>query len=219
VRNPNRFTDGNNVLLRYLRFMAEGRVENANGRIRRRLPRNTNLNDVTTTKHLDPTSFVFIDESGEDGSTTRALPPCFGSVSHGHWGNLTFITKLRNDRIIATMAIPGAMDGDAFAVWTQKMLAPSLGKGDVVICDNLNVHKSVSTRKAIEAREAELRFLLAYSPDLNPIKMLFAKIKAPVRSAAARCFDTVCTAIANALDTVSAKECANYLRHAGYEPT
>ena len=140
-------------------------------------------------------------------------------AQHGHWDNNTFIAGLRNDQVSAPMLIPGAMDGDAFTVWVSQALAPTLNEGDIVICDNLNVHKNASARAAIEARGAELRFLPAYSPDLNPIEMLFAKIKALARSAAARCFDTTCNAIGKALNAVSATECANYLRHAGYDPT
>ncbi len=176
-------------------------------------------------KSLDPGSLVFIDESGFNTKMARLRgrsargEPCIGSVPHGHWGNNTFIAGLRSDRIVAPMLIPGAMDGDAFEVWVEKALAPTLGKGDIVICDNLNVHKNNAARTAIEARGAELRFLPAYSPDFNPIEMLFAKIKARVRSAAARCFDTLCNAIRKALNAVTTSECSNYLRHAGYDPT
>jgi len=117
------------------------------------------------------------------------------------------------------MLIPGAMNGKTFAAWVEQALAPTLGKGDIVICDNLSVHKNAAANAAIKARGAELRFLPAYSPDFNPIEMLFAKIKALVRSAAARCFDTLCGAIGRALNAVSCTECSNYLRHAGYDPT
>lgn len=176
-------------------------------------------------KTLDPASLVFIDESGFNTKMTRLRgrsqrgKPCIGSVPHGHWQNNTFIAGLRHDRIVAPMLIPGPMDGDAFVVWVERALAPTLDKGDIVICDNLSVHKNAAARAAIEAQGAELRFLPAYSPDLNPIEMLFAKIKALTRSAAARCFDTICTAIGKALDAVSKTECSNYLRHAGYDPT
>ena len=92
--------------------------------------------------------------------------PCVGSVPHGHWRNTTFIAGLRNDRIDAPMLIEGAMDGEAFCAWVERMLVPTLSAGDVVICDNLSVHKNAKARAAIEARGAELRFLPAYSPDL-----------------------------------------------------
>ena len=174
---------------------------------------------------LDPAKLVFLDESGFNTKMTRSMgrcargAPCHGAVPHGHWGNNTFIAGLRADRIDAPMLLQGAMNGEAFAAWAEQELAPTLGKGDIVICDNLNVHKNAQAKAAIEARGAKLRFLPAYSPDLNPIEMVFAKIKAIVRSATARCFDTLCTAIGAALKAIPPDECANYLRHAGYEPT
>jgi len=174
---------------------------------------------------LDPSKLVFIDESGFDTKMTRRFGraargvPCVGAVPHGHWRNNTFIAGLRCDRIDAPMLIEGAMDGEAFCAWVERMLAPTLSAGDIVICDNLSVHKNAQARAAIEARGAELRFLPAYSPDLNPIEMVFAKIKTLVRSATARCADTLGVAIASALTAISPKECVRYLRHAGYVPT
>ena len=150
------------------------------------------------------------------GRSARAKP-CFGSVPHGHWDNGTFLAGLRSDRVIAPMPIPGAMEGDAFTVWVSQALAPALNEGDIVICDNLSVHKNASARAAIEARGAEPRFLPACPPDLDPIEMLFARIKALARNAAARCFDTISTAIGKALGAVSPTECFDYLRHAGYD--
>lgn len=174
---------------------------------------------------LDPSKLVFIDESGFDTKMTRRCgrsargAPCVGAVPHGHWRNNTFIAGLRADRIDAPMLIEGAMDGDAFCAWVEQALAPSLTAGDIVICDNLNVHKNARARAVIEACGAELRFLPAYSPDLNPIEMVFAKIKTLVRSAAARSADTLCTALKSALDAFKSDECANYIRHAGYGST
>ena len=174
---------------------------------------------------LDPEKLVFIDESGFDTKMTRRFgraargAPCLGAVPHGHWRNNTFIAGLRSDRIDAPMLIEGAMDGDAFCAWVEQMLVPTLSAGDIVICDNLSVHKNARARAAIKARGAELRFLPAYSPDLNPIEMVFAKLKAIVRSAAARCADTLCNAIASALAAFTPQECALYLRHAGYAST
>ncbi|WP_405048118.1 transposase [Flexibacterium corallicola] len=94
--------------------------------------------------------------------------------------------------------------------WVKQALVPTLKAGDIVICDNLNVHKNAEARNAIEAKGAQLRFLPAYSPDFNPIEMLFAKIKALVRSAEAPCFDTLCKAIQEALSQVTQDECTNY---------
>ena len=112
---------------------------------------------------LDPSKLVFIDESGFDTRMTRRFgraargAPCVGAVPHGHWRNNTFIAGLRSDRIDAPMLIEGAMDGDAFSAWVERMLAPTLSAGDIVICDNLSVHKNAQARAAIEARGAELR--------------------------------------------------------------
>lgn len=176
-------------------------------------------------KTLDARKLVFIDESGFDTKMTRLRgrsatgEPCTGSVPHGRWNNNTFIAGLRMDSIDAPMLIAGPMNGDIFASWVEQALAPTLKAGDIVICDNLNVHKNAVARQAIKAQGAKLRFLPAYSPDFNPIEMLFAKIKALVRSEAARCFDTLCTAIGKALDAVTPDECSNYLIHAGYDPT
>ena len=162
---------------------------------------------------LDPSKLVFIDESGFDTGMARRCgraargAPCVGSVPHGHGRNNTFIAGLRCDRIDAPMLIEGAMDGNAFTTWVEQMLVPTLSVGDVVICDNLSVHKNARARAAIEARGAELRFLPAYCPDLNPIEMVFAKIKALLRSAAARCADSLCTAIASTLSASGAGCC------------
>lgn len=176
-------------------------------------------------KTLDPSKLIFIDESGFNTKMTRLRgrapsgQPCVASVPHGKWESQTFIAGLRADRIDAPLLLRGAMNGTAFAAWVIQFLAPTLKPGDIVVCDNLSVHKNAQAHAAIEARGAELRFLPAYSPDMNPIEMLFAKIKDHVRSAAARCFDTLCDALKAALNTVAPDECANYLNHAGYQST
>jgi transposase len=174
---------------------------------------------------LDPAKLIFIDESGFDTRMTRRCgrskrgTACVGAVPHGHWRNNTFIAGLRTDRIDAPMPIEGAMDGDAFCAWVEPSLAPTLTAGGIVICDTLDVHKNARARAAIEARGAELRFLPAYAPDLNPIEMVLAKRKALVRSATARCAETLCTALKSALEAITPEECANDIRHAGYGST
>jgi transposase len=176
-------------------------------------------------KTLDPGRLIFIDESGFNTKMTRLRgrtpsgQPCIASVPHGKWESQTFIAGLRADRVDAPLLLTGAMNGRTFAAWVEQFLAPVLRTGDIVVCDNLSVHKNAEARAAIKARGAELRFLPAYSPDLNPIEMLFAKIKDHVRSAAPRCFDTICDALKAALEAVAPDECANYLKHAGYQPT
>lgn len=109
-------------------------------------------------KTLDPASLVFIDESGFSTKMTRLRgrsqrgKPCIGSVPHGHWQNNTFIAGLRHDRIVAPMLIPGPMDGDAFVVWVERALAPTLDKGDIVICDKSLPEGATFTRTPKPAR-------------------------------------------------------------------
>lgn len=173
----------------------------------------------------DAAKLVFIDESGFNTRMTRLYGRsargmrCIDQIPHGRWETNTLIAGLRLDRVDAPMLLEGAMDGDAFEAYVRDMLAPTLVPGDVVICDNLNVHKNRAAREAIEACGARLEFLPSYSPDLNPIEMLFSKLKALVQDAAADCFDSLCDAIKDALDAVSTEECANYFRHIGYRPT
>jgi transposase len=104
-------------------------------------------------------------------------------------------------------------------VYVDKVLVPTLRSGDIVVLDNLGSHKSKAVRQAIRATGAKLLFLPKYSPDLNPIEQLFAKIKHGLRKAAKRTFETVSEAIAEVLDTVSPNECSNYLVNAGYVQT
>lgn len=168
---------------------------------------------------------IFIDESGFDVKMTRRFgrarsgAPCIGTVPFGRWGNNTLIAGLRMDGPCAPMLMQGAMNGGWFCHWVETQLAPSLAEGDIVICDNLSVHKNKRARAAIEAKGAELRFLPPYSPDLNPIEQAFAKIKGIVRGLAPRCFDTLCEAIKTALNAINQQECANYIQNSGYVPT
>jgi transposase len=108
------------------------------------------------------------------------------------------------------------MNGEAFLVYVEKVLAPSLSDGDIVVIDNLPAHKVAGVRAAIEARGATLLYLPPYSPDFNPIEMAFAKLKTLLRKAAARTIDSLWEAIADVLKAFSPSECANYLAHAGY---
>lgn len=107
-------------------------------------------------------------------------------VPHGHWKTTTFVAGLRHDGITAPLVVDGPMNGDVFRAYVEQQLAPTLRPGDVVIMDNLASHKVSGVRQAIEAVGAELVYLPPYSPDLNPIEQAFAKLKALLRSAAAR---------------------------------
>jgi putative transposase len=141
------------------------------------------------------------------------------TVPDRRWKTMTFLAALRHGRVNAPWLIDGPINGETFRTYVEKVLAPVLRPGDVVIMDNLGSHKSKAVRQAIRAAGAKLFFLPKYSPDLNPIEMLFAKLKHWLRKAAARTPDAVCNAIAPILDAVTSQECANYFAQAGYEPT
>jgi transposase len=113
----------------------------------------------------------------------------------------------------------GAINGERFLAYVEQALAPTLGCGDGVIMDNLPAHKVQGVRQAVEARGAYLLYLPPYSPDLNPIEQVFAKLKALLRTAATRTVDALWHAIGQALDAFSPAECANYLANAGYVPS
>ena len=132
---------------------------------------------------------------------------------------MTFLAALRQDRVDAPWLIEGPINGERFLIYVEQVLAPTLGPGDIVIMDNLGSHKSKAVRAAIRAVGAKLFFLPKYSPDLNPIEQLFAKLKHHLRKAQERSADTVCTAIGAILDTVTQQECSNYLANAGYGRT
>jgi transposase len=144
-------------------------------------------------------------------------------VLHGNWKTITFIAALRHDRITAPFVLEGPMTGEMFKAYTEQLLAPTLKRGDIVFMDNVSVHKVDGIEEAIEARGAIPFYLPAYSPDLNPIEQLFAKLKALLRKFAAytlknRAFTvrSLCKTVAWCLDQISRAECAAYLANSGY---
>ena len=138
---------------------------------------------------------------------------------HGRWKTMTFLAALRCDRIEAPWLIDGPINGERFRLYVERVLAPTLEPGDIVLMDNLGSHKGKAVRRAIRTAGAKLILLPKYSPDLNPIEQVFAKLKHLLRKAAARTPDAVCDAIGRALDTFTAQECANYFENAGYRLT
>ncbi len=138
------------------------------------------------------------------------------AVPHGHWQISTFIGGLRESGMVAPCVIDGAVDGDMFVAYIEQVLVPELEPGDTVIMDNLSSHKVAGGRAAIEAAGAALLYLPAYSPDLNPIEMVFAKLKSLLRDKALRTMDELWSTLGPISDTFSQTECRNYLRHAGY---
>jgi len=142
-----------------------------------------------------------------------------GFAPFGHWNTMTFIAALRHDRIDAPWVYDGPINGEAFLTYVTHELAPTLKKGDIVIMDNLSSHKSRAVREAIKAVGARLFFLPPYSPDLNPIEQVFAKLKHLMRKAAERTVEATWRRIGKLLDHFSPEECANYLKNSGYGST
>ena len=135
---------------------------------------------------------------------------------HGHWKTLTFVAALRCDRIEAPLVFDGPINGQSFAAYVEQALAPTLNPGDIVVLDNLRSHKGAAIRATIRAAGAKLFFLPPYSPDLNPIEQVFAKLKHLMRNAAERTVETTWRRIGSSLPDFSPAECANYLRNSGY---
>jgi len=137
---------------------------------------------------IDPRRLVFIDETGVNTKMTRTYgrsrrgSRVVAKVRHGHWKTTTFVAALRDEGLTAPTVIDGPMNGDLFLAYVQQQLVPTLKPGDVVVMDNLASHKRAGVREAIEAAGAKLVYLPPYSPDLNPIELVFSKLKWLVRS-------------------------------------
>jgi len=170
----------------------------------------------------EPHRLVFVDETSVNTKMVRLRgrsrrgQRLHADAPFGHWGTQTFIAGLRSDGLTAPWVIEKAINRSAFDIWVETQLAPTLSKGDVVILDNLAVHKSARAAACLKERGAWFLFLPPYSPDLNPIEMAFAKLKAHLRAAKARTFDELWKAIGNICDLFSPDECWNYLKQAGY---
>jgi transposase len=168
---------------------------------------------------------VFVDETGANTKMVRAYGRCrrgerlVCKVPWGHWKTTTFTCGLRCNGLVAPWVLEGPMNGDAFRIYIEKVLAPTLSRGDTVVIDNLASHKVAGVREAIEAVGAKLLYLPPYSPDLNPIELAFAKFKTGLRKAAERTVDDLWRRIGNITDDFSPQECQNYLCHDGYAAT
>ena len=174
---------------------------------------------------LDPEKLVFIDETWASTNMARrhgraACGERLGAaVPYGHWKTTTFVAGVRLDRVVAPLVLDGPINAQAFEAYVEQFLAPTLRPGDIVIMDNLSSHKGLRVSALIEAVGAKLRYLPPYSPDLNPIEKLFAKLKALLRKAAERTVEGLWQAIGETLHQFSPRECANYFSASGYEPT
>lgn len=173
-------------------------------------------------KILDPKQLVFIDETAATTKMTRLYGRApqgkrlVDKVPHGHWKTTTFICALRYDGVTAPFMLDGPMDGPHFLAYVEQILAPTLKKGQIVFLDNVSTHKVDGVEEAIAARGACAIFLPAYSPDLNPIEQLFARLKSFLRKMKARTVEQLWRAIASFLKGVSKEECKAYLANSGY---
>ncbi len=170
---------------------------------------------------VDPAHLVFLDESGvttqrlrrygrsRRGTRVLDYAPC------GLWHTTTFLAALRVQGLTAPAVFDGPIDGDSFLAYVEQVLAPTLHVGDVVILDNLNCHKVAG----VAARGATLQYLPPYSPDFNPIELLFSKLKAWLRTARARTRAAIDAALTACLPRFLPTECAGYFRHCGYGET
>jgi transposase len=173
---------------------------------------------------MDAQRFVFLDETAATTAMTRLYgwaprgERLVDAAPAGHWKTTTFVAGLRSTGLIAPLVLDGPMTGEVFRAYVEQMLAPALEPGDVVVMDNLPAHKVTGVEHAIRSAGGSLLYLPAYSPDLNPIEQVFAKLKALLRKAAARTKDTLWSTIGALLAAFTPVECANYLANAGYEP-
>jgi transposase len=171
---------------------------------------------------VDPERLRFVEES----STNIALTPRYARAPKGerargkaprNWGkNVTLICSITLSGMGASMSIEGPSDTDSFGLYMKEILAPTLQTGQIVLMDNLSVHRSKWVRELIEERGCQLWLLPPYSPDMNPIEEAFSKVKALLRRAKARVLETLFEATEDALGAVSAEDARGYFRHCGY---
>jgi transposase len=171
---------------------------------------------------LDAGRLIFIDETWARTNMTRLRGRAprgqrlVDKAPHGHWKTTSLIAALGVGGIRCSTVVDGAINSDVFRAFVEQVLAPELKPGDVVILDNLSSHKSEHARTLIESRGAELVFLPPYSPDLNPIEMVFSKIKQLLRSLGCRTKDALWRAMQSVLDAVTPTDALNCFRHCGY---
>jgi transposase len=171
---------------------------------------------------VDPRRLVFVDECSTNIALTRlyARAPK-GERAYGHaprnWGkNVTLICSLGISGVGAAMSVEGATDGAAFETYVEHFLVPTLKSGQIVVMDNLQVHKSVRVKELIESAGAEVLFLPSYSPDFSPIEETFSKVKGIMRRIGARTREALLEATSEALDAVSRRDARGWFGHCGY---
>jgi transposase len=174
-------------------------------------------------KQVDARRLVVVDECGSNIALTPlyARAPkgerAHGSVPRNRGKNITLLASLWLEGMGACMMIEGAVNARAFEAYVEHMLAPSLSSGQIVVLDNLSVHKSARVRELIKAQGCEVLFLPAYSPDCSPIEETFSKVKAFLRRVGARTHEALQEAIGQALETVTAQDALGWFTHCGYQ--
>ena len=166
---------------------------------------------------------VFVDESGAKTNMVRLRGRskggfrCYGFAPYGHWQTTTMLSSIRLDGTTTCLAIEGSTSSEVFREYVRQILVPSLKPGDMVIVDNLSAHKDSKSKEAIEAAGAQIVFLPAYSPDFNPIEKMWSKVKEKLRAFEARTYDSLITAIAQALDAVTKNDAKGWFLSCGYQ--
>jgi transposase len=171
---------------------------------------------------LDARRLIFVDETWAKTNMTRTRGRApvgarlIAKVPHGHWQTTTLIAAVGLEGMHCATVADGPVDGDLFAAFVREVLAPQLRPGDLVVMDNLSSHKTAQVRTLLAAAGATPLYLPAYSPDLNPIEMIFAKIKQLLRSLACRTREALWQVMQAVLDQVSPTDARNCFRHCGY---
>lgn len=137
-------------------------------------------------------------------------------VPHGHWKTTTFLSAMRSDGLIAPLVLDGPINGDIFLYWVKEHLVPHLQPGDIVIMDNLSSHKVLGVQQAIQQAQASILYLPPYSPEFNPIELVFSKLKALLRKYKERTVEALWNRIGSLLDEFSPRQCLAYFHHCGY---
>ena len=214
ARSPGSFARHGITVKKSLRAAERKRADVA--RARRRWVREQGL--------LDPARLVFIDETAVTTNMVRLNgwnprgERLVGDVPMGHWETVTFIAGFRQTGIVAPMLIKGAMNGEAFLAYIEQCLLPTLKRKDIVVVDNVSFHKVAGVEEAIQACGAELRYLPQYSPEFNPIELVFHPLKALLRKAAERTIKGLERRVGSFIRALDPSECMSYFRHSGYEP-
>ena len=173
---------------------------------------------------IDPGRFVFLDETGAHTALTRLYGRAprgqrlVAAVPEAHW-RTTLVSAIRRDGVAAALVFEGATDEAAFRAFVRGQLVPCLRPGDIVVLDNLAAHKVSGVARAIRKAGAGLWYLPPYSPDLNPIEKVWAKVKGLLRKAEARTTEALWEAIGAALRAVTPQDCENSFAHCGYPAT